>query len=174
MIYEELIKRQEHNEVFPLDVLSKTITIVRTFIEGYHEKMEETYIFPLFEKNKQELELVKVLREQHLNGRKVTKELETRVTQENPNLEAIARLMKEFIIMYRPHEAREDTILFTQVHGLITNKEYRELGEKLEDREHELFGEHGFEHMVEKVALLEKDLGIYQLNQFTPKVPSQQ
>ncbi len=169
LIYEELIKRQEQNKVFPLDVLSKTIAIMHSFIEDYHEKMEENYIFPLFEKNMRELELVKTLREQHQGGREVTKALERLASQEDPNLKEIVRLMKEFITMYRPHEAREDTILFTQVHDMVTNKEYRELWKKLEDREHELFGEHGFEHMVEKVAVLEKELGIYQLDQFTPR-----
>jgi len=44
------------------------------------------------------------------------------------------------------------------------------LGEQFEDKEHELFGEDGFDKMVDRVAGIEKILGIYDLAQFTPKV----
>ena len=43
-------------------------------------------------------------------------------------------------------------------------------GDRFEDREHQLFGEHGFENIVSQVAELEKTLGIYDLGQFTPKL----
>jgi hypothetical protein len=52
---------------------------------------------------------------------------------------------------------------------IISKNEYYSLGEDFEDREHKLFGEDGFETMVEKVASIEKQLGIYELWQFTPK-----
>jgi hypothetical protein len=43
------------------------------------------------------------------------------------------------------------------------------LGEDFEKKEDELFGEDGFGKMVDKVAQIEKKLGIYELAQFTPK-----
>jgi len=39
-----------------------------------------------------------------------------------------------------------------------------------DDFEHKLFGKNGFESIVKKVASLEKELGIYTLEQFTPEV----
>jgi hypothetical protein len=39
-----------------------------------------------------------------------------------------------------------------------------------EKKEHQLFGEEGFEKMVDRVASIERTLGIYDLWQFTPKV----
>jgi hemerythrin-like domain-containing protein len=71
--------------------------------------------------------------------------------------------------MYRPHAAREDTVLFPTVHTLVSAKEYEALGDKFEDKEKELFGRDGFEKIVKEVADLEKALGIYDLAQFTPK-----
>ncbi len=44
------------------------------------------------------------------------------------------------------------------------------MGDEFEDLEHKLFGEHGFENVVEQVAGLEKTLGIYELSKFTAKV----
>jgi hypothetical protein len=70
--------------------------------------------------------------------------------------------------MYRPHEAREDTVLFPALHELVAPPEYEELGDKFESREHELFGEDGFEKIVEEIAGLEKKVGLYDLARFTP------
>jgi len=78
--------------------------------------------------------------------------------------------LRAFNRMYSPHEAREDTILFPAFRKLMSASEYAALGEDFEKKEHELFGEEGFERMVEQVAGIEKQLGIYELAQFTPKV----
>ncbi|MBZ5670503.1 MAG: hemerythrin domain-containing protein [Acidobacteriia bacterium] len=81
----------------------------------------------------------------------------------------LSQSLHEFIRMYRPHEAREDTVLFPALRPIVSPREFAALGEQFEDKEHELFGEKGFEKMVEKVAELEKTLGIYDLAQFTPR-----
>ena len=70
--------------------------------------------------------------------------------------------------MYRPHEAREDTVLFPAFHRLVSREEYESLGELFEDKEHQLFGPRGFDGIVAQVAQLERGLGIYELSQFTP------
>jgi hypothetical protein len=44
------------------------------------------------------------------------------------------------------------------------------LGDEFEKKEHQLFGEEGFEKYVGEVAAIEKMLGIYDLGQFTPRV----
>jgi hypothetical protein len=44
------------------------------------------------------------------------------------------------------------------------------MGDMFEDREHALFGEHGFENIVAQVTEFEKTLGIYELSQFTAQV----
>ncbi len=56
--------------------------------------------------------------------------------------------------MYRPHEAREDTILFPALRKLVSKNEYDSLGEKFENNEHKLFGKGGFETMVSKVEAM--------------------
>ena len=78
--------------------------------------------------------------------------------------------MRQFIRMYNPHEAREDTVLFPAFRGIVSGHEFDSLGEDFEKKEDELFGDDGFEKMVDKVAEIEKKLGIYDLAQFTPKV----
>jgi hypothetical protein len=72
--------------------------------------------------------------------------------------------------MYNPHEAREDTVLFPAFRGIVSAHEFAALGEDFEKQEHELFGADGFEKVVDRVAEIEKKLGIYELAQFTPKI----
>ncbi len=81
----------------------------------------------------------------------------------------LASAMQQFIHMYRPHAAREDTVLFPVFRSIVTPREFDELGEKFEDKEHELFGKEGFEKMVESVGEIEKKLGVYDLSSFTPE-----
>jgi hemerythrin-like domain-containing protein len=81
----------------------------------------------------------------------------------------MVRATQAFIRMYRPHEAREDTVLFPAFRKIVSAKRLQELGEQFEKEEDRLFGEEGFEKTVEQVASIEKQLGIYDLAQFTPK-----
>jgi hemerythrin-like domain-containing protein len=92
------------------------------------------------------------------------------VKTENENQQLI-RLLSSFNTMYRPHEAREDTVLFPAFRKLVSQHEYDSLGEEFENNEHKLFGEDGFETMVARVAEIEKQLNIYDLAQFTPSPP---
>jgi hemerythrin-like domain-containing protein len=82
----------------------------------------------------------------------------------------LADSMRQFIRMYSPHEAREDTVLFPAFRGIVSAHEFDSLGEDFEKKEDELFGQGGFFKVVDHVAEIEKQLGIYDLAQFTPKV----
>nr|WP_262884814.1 hemerythrin domain-containing protein [Prolixibacter bellariivorans] len=97
-------------------------------------------------------------------------------TTEEPFQKSVLRqmiqLLQSFTTMYRPHEAREDTVLFPALRKIISKNEFYALGEDFE-KKHELFGQNGFENVVENVAAQEKQLGIYDLNQFTPRTPTE-
>ena len=116
---------------------------------------------------------MKVLREQHQVGRRLTAEIiqlaAPATLKDAAGTKQLSASITQFIRMYRPHEAREDTILFPAIRSLMTAKEFDVMGDKLEDKEHQLFGEHGFEDIVAQVAEFEKSLGIYDLSQFTAK-----
>lgn len=170
LIYEDCIKRIEAAEPLPAKALGDAVTVIQTFIESYHENLEENYIFPIFETKGQQLELINVLRLQHERGRGITAQIQKLLARQNLDevTQEIAALLQAFIHMYRPHAAREDTVLFPQLHELLSEKALDELGEKFEAIEHERFGEKGFEGIVQTVAAIEQELGIYELAQFTP------
>ncbi|HVT30166.1 MAG TPA: hemerythrin domain-containing protein [Lacipirellulaceae bacterium] len=174
LVYEEAAGRLRHKEDVPAEIFQKPAEMVRKFVEDYHEKLEENFIFPQFEKHKKLTDLVAVLRQQHKAGRTVTdKILHNTAPGQYGRASArheVVQLCDSFIRMYRPHEAREDTVLFPALYEIISAKEVKDLGEQFEDEEHRLFGKEGFEENVEKIAAIEKELGIYNLAQFTPKV----
>lgn len=60
------------------------------------------------------------------------------------------------------------TVVFPAIRKIVSAHEYAALGEDFEKKEHRLFGEDGFEKMVDRVAAIEKRLGIYELSKFTP------
>lgn len=113
------------------------------------------------------------LKEQHQQGRVITDYIIAHSSvndlKDSVQRQKIKSSMKAFIDMYRPHAAREDTVLFPKFKTLITQKEYDDLGDTFEDKENKLFGNNGFNRIVEEVAEIEKELGIYNLAKFTPK-----
>jgi hemerythrin-like domain-containing protein len=100
LVYDEVRRRIAANTEFPPDVVAGGARIIRSFIEEYHEQLEEKHLFPRFRSQHTLVDLVDVLEEQH---------------------------------------------------------------------EHRKFGQEGFEGMVDRVAGLEKAIGIYDLKQFTPR-----
>jgi hemerythrin-like domain-containing protein len=114
------------------------------------------------------------LRQQHDAGRRLTDVVLRYATNDQftkPEArQQVIRSCEAFIRMYRPHEAREDTVLFPALYKVVGVKEVKELGEQFEKEEHRLFGEEGFEKAVEEVAGIEKQLGIGDLASFTPKL----
>ena len=69
LIYEDIQGRLNSGKEFPPEVLSSAAGIIQAFIENYHEKLEEDYLFPRFEEAGKLVELVTVLKEQHKAGR---------------------------------------------------------------------------------------------------------
>jgi len=173
-IFDDLGGRLKRGAEFPLAVLVEVLDILRRFIEDYHEKDEEEYLFPRFERAGKMVDLVKLLYQQHQAGRKMTAHLQKLLTPASlRKAEArsqAAEYLYLFTRMYRPHAAREDTVLYPAFRSIISPKEFMALGEKFEAKEEKLFGKDGYEKIVAKVAELEKPLGIYELSQFTPKI----
>ncbi len=174
LIYDAAIALSDKNEEFDPAYLNRTATIIRDFVEDYHEKLEEDYLFPRLEKANRLTDLTFTLRRQHIGGRTVTDRILALTKNggfpKGKNLEEVVVLLQAFNSMYRPHEAREDTVLFPVFKEVVSTHEYDALGEDFERIEQEKFGDDGFFVMVDKVAEIEKQIGIYELDQFTPNI----
>ena len=171
LIYEEIIRRIDSKQDFAPQAVTDSANIIRKFIEDYHEKLEEEHLFPRFRKAHKLVDLVDVLYEQHRAGRRVTDRVLVTVASLK-TADDRTRLrgdLRAFNRMYAPHEAREDTVLFPALHEIVSRQEYEALGKQFDEIEHKTFGGDGFDIYLDKVAGIEKQLGIYDLSQFTPQ-----
>jgi len=173
MLYEEGMRRLQHREDLNPEVFNHTAQLVRKFVEEYHEQNEEKYIFPEFERARKLVDLVDTLKTQHRAGRDVTAQIlslsQPDKSRLKDNRDKLLRACASFIRMYRPHESREDTVLFPALRTILKPKQVQELGDRMEADEKKVLGDEGFEKSVEQVTTIEKQLGIYDLSQFTPK-----
>lgn len=172
LVYDESVRRIDAGNLPPYAVIASAANIVRRFIEGYHEKLEEQFVFPRMRQAGKLTDLVDVLLRQHRAGSTVTDEIlqaASRKVATASARHALARLLRSFVRMYQPHAAREDTDLFPAYHAFFTEAEFDKLGDQFEEEEHRLLGSGGFEGAVKEVADLEQALGILDLAQFTPR-----
>lgn len=169
-------KLRTNSSSLPPDALQKTAKLFRAFGEEYHEKkLEEAYIFPAVKKvGGEAASYPDILVAQHNRGREITDYIIS-VTQGaklgTSNAEALAKSLEAFVLMYRNHAAREDTIIFPAWKQTMTGKQLDEMNDKFEDIEHEQFGEDGFEDAVKQISAIESTLGLADISQFTAPPP---
>lgn len=153
-----------------IDSLHKTARLFRLFGEDYHEKkLEEMYIFPVVKKTGGPASVYPdILIAQHNRGREITDYIlaATEVAKSYDVLQ-LASIMKSFVRMYRPHAAREDTVVFPAWKQALSAKQLDDMSDMFEDIEHQQFGEDGFETAVKQITAIEDALALADLSQFT-------
>jgi hemerythrin-like domain-containing protein len=175
LVYDEGARRLASDDAIAAGAVASAAAIVRRFVEGYHEKLEEEFVLPRLEKAGKLVELAKVIRAQHAAGRQLTDGIlaAARATGGKAatadQRRAIVTPMQIFVRMYAAHAAWEDTELFPVYRAMFTEAELDKLGERFEDEEHKLLGAAGFEGALKEVGDVEKTLGIHDLAAFTPR-----
>jgi hemerythrin-like domain-containing protein len=146
--------------------------VIHDYIEGFHEVLEETYVFPRLLAAGQLSSTILTLLTQHGRGRELTELILATTTAGGVARGAAAAKLASatgmFTRMYEPHEAREDTVIYPAYRNLLSPADIAELSGTFADKQQAQFGANAFSEMVAKVAAIEQALGIYDLNQFTP------
>jgi hemerythrin-like domain-containing protein len=162
-----------HMDLSP-EIVQGTVELARRFVVDHHQRLEEKYVFPVFDAANKMGGLVGVLREQHAVGAQLTdllkqlaagfsaKDLEKRRT--------LGSAIHQFSRMYRAHSNREDTMLFPLLRQVVTPKAYGELNSAFEKEENEILGKNGLDEMNLKLSNYENMLGIGDLAAFTPRM----
>lgn len=167
LVYEETAGRLERSESLDVALLGTAAGIVRRFIEDYHAQLEEQFVFPRLESAGREVQLVAVLRAQHQRGKQITDDILRMSLGTGGDGTQLPPALRSFVRMFRPHAAREDTVLIPAFRSLLGRAAYAELGEQFEGQEHAILGEGGFEGTVAEVTRLEAALGLADLGSFT-------
>jgi hemerythrin-like domain-containing protein len=152
--------------------LHDSALIIHDYIEGFHEILEESYVFPRLLDAGQLESTVLTLLTQHGRGRLITELLLARTgaggVLRGSAAGPLVAALDAFVRMYEPHEAREDTVIYPAYRSLLTPAEILEVGQQFAATQTEQFGADAFTDMLDRVAGIEQALGIYDISQFTP------
>jgi hemerythrin-like domain-containing protein len=166
IVYDEARRRLVKDEAAAMGVVAAAANVVRRFVEGYHEKLEEEFVLPKLEKAGKLVALTKIIRAQHAVGRRLTDAILD--AAKGQDRRAAVTAMQSFARMYAAHAAWEDTEIFPVYRAQFSAAELDKLGDKFEAQEHKLLGRDGFEGSLKEVGDLETALGIHDLGKFTP------
>lgn len=171
LVYDEVLRRLAGNEEVPPEAVRDAAKIVRSYVEDYHERLEQDYLFPRFINANRMTDLVQILLEQHMGGRNLTDVAthlaKTSALKDREDRRKLADALGKFVYMYHAHEAHEDTVLFPTFRTMVSAHEFSALREEFDKRERETFGGDSFGAMVERVSAIERQLGIDNLAKFT-------
>lgn len=156
--------------------LTTAAAMLRQVVEDYHVRLEEDYLFPLFQKANQMTDMIAVLRQQHAAARSLTDAILKASSEagDTAALDALRPHVLAYIHMLRPHTAHEETILYPQLRTIASADEINQLQQTFMETEKKRLGADGFNGLVAKVADLERTLNIHNLAMFTPKTMTDQ
>jgi hemerythrin-like domain-containing protein len=72
LVYDHFIYQIDQKQDFKPELIADAANVIRRFVEDYHERHEEQFLFLRFEKARVLTDLVPVLKAQHQVGRKIT------------------------------------------------------------------------------------------------------
>ncbi|MGW5820330.1 hemerythrin domain-containing protein [Streptomyces noursei] len=176
LVYKNLLERYQKSPDEPLhsDELSVAANLMLRYIHGYHEEMEEKFIFLRLKREHLLTPLIDVLWRQHWGGKTLTLRLVAATAaarRHEVGAQRVQRDMAAFVRMYEPHEAREDTVVFPAWRDLVSDREFDVVREKMDAVQERVLGERGFAGALSEISAVERSLGIFRLAQYTPNVP---
>jgi hemerythrin-like domain-containing protein len=171
LLYAAAGRRLGQGEDLESGIFTQSAEVMRDFVHGYHEKVEEENIFPIFKKAGRMVDLVTVFQSQHTAGRQLTDKILAAAPgiANSDQRKALTDALHATVTLYQPCIARENTDLLPSLRSLMTPSEFEALGQTLEKAEGQMLGADGFEKAAKKVEAIEKKLGTHDLSQFTPK-----
>lgn len=169
LAYRELSGRLAGDRPIPSGVVLDATQIVSSYVESFHEGLEEAYVFPRV--RQAEPQLVRILLIQHDRGRHLTAGIAAAAGAGPGTVAARAALRADldaFVRMYEPHEAWEDTVIYPALRAATAQRTLDELAERFAELENKQFGDHALRQILDRVGGVEQQLGIGDLAAFTP------
>ena len=171
MVYDEVGRRLAREQDVPSVVLNAN-TLVDSFIENFHEELEESLIFNEFRSAGSHTALVQELSKQHRLGRRIAQRAYFLAGKsdpmEDPTRRQLIRACRTYARMYRAHAAYEDSVLLPAFRDIVSEDKFRKIGEEYTRREKERWGSDGVTGLLQELREIEELLDIGSLDSFTP------
>jgi len=169
LVYQTASDRLAAGHTPPAAAITETADIIGDYIEGFHEGLEEGFVFPRV--RPKHPGVVHTLLVQHDRGRHLTGAINYLSTQDLKQAKvrkALHRYLDLFVSMYSRHEAWEDTIIFPTIRAVTTQRTLDELAARFVDLETARYGDSAYIHFLGRVKGIEEQLGVGNLASFTP------
>jgi hemerythrin-like domain-containing protein len=167
LVYSNIRERLEKGQQADPALILKTVAVIQDYLEGFHEKAEETYIFAPMENANVAFASIQELKVQHGAGFELTQRI-TALAKAGKQTPELAGYLDNFVRMYVHHASWEDTVVFPAFDAMHNRHQLDELAAILVADERKTLGKSGFQTFVDQIASVEKQLGIYELSTSTP------
>jgi hemerythrin-like domain-containing protein len=172
LAYETIASRFEHHQGDPDGCLKRTTAMIVKYFQGHHERVEELMIFPALTKANAHPQLTATLVSQHRSGHELTDAISRKMEHgklSDSLQNDLVPLLRSYTRMFRPHIARENTVVFPSLREVMTPAEYQEFSNKVNALENKMLPASLSDILAELVAI-ETALGIADLSSFTAVV----
>lgn len=174
LAYDVVIDRLGTTKRVDSGVVVDAAQIVNDYIEGFHEGLEEAYVFPQVAAADDTLApLVRTLLVQHDRGRHLTARVLAAAAGDLTQAARRTSMRSDlvaFVRMYAPHEAREDTVIYPALRRALSDRAIGLLAERFADLQNTQYGDDALDRMLSRIEGIEQTLGIDDLDSFTPSV----
>ena len=164
------IANGEDIDLFPVNHAAITI---KAFGADHHMVDEEQFIFPKLREAGTMDSLVDTLELQHDKGREIIGRIIdlTRAGHiEDPgHLNELISLCLSFVIMYRPHAAWEETVVFPALYDISTENYIDNINMRMHEEDAALMSDPGLHRLMDNLRKIEKAAGTSELEHFTPQ-----
>ncbi len=172
LAYQTLATRLGNGENVPAGAVIDSAQIVADYVESFHEGLEEAYVFPRVAQ--QHPDLVTTLLVQHDRGRHLTAaivEVAGTGLKTSAARTGLQRYLHQFVTMYQPHEAWEDTVIYPSLRELASQRVLDELADRFAGLEQQRYSDLALHRILARVSGVEQQLGIADLADYTPPLP---
>ncbi len=171
LAYRAASTRLADGQALPAGAVMDAAQIVADYVEGFHEGLEEAYVFPRVATHAPYQRLVETLLVQHDRGRHLTAEilqLAARGSDTDLVRAALQTRLDAFVAMYEPHEAWEDTVIYPALRAVTTQATLDELADRFAGLESSRYSDLALARILDRVAGVEEQLDLHDLASFTP------
>jgi hemerythrin-like domain-containing protein len=175
LIYGRTIELLNSNQPVDLAHAGAAAQIVARVIHGHHEVEEERIIFPVVEKTAGMQKLTSTLRGQHNAARGLTaiigRNASGQAVKDAARRKELVVAMQNFMNMYTPHGAHEDTEVYPAFRDALSRDEYAKVAEQFAADEQRVNTAGGFRENAAALARVEGALGL-DLARYTRQMES--
>lgn len=157
-------------DLFPINHAAITI---KEFGADHHMVDEEQFIFPKLREAGTMDKLVDTLEIQHDKGRELIGRIidltRSGHIDDPGRLNELAGHCMSFVIMYRPHAAWEETVVFPALYDIASENYIDNINLRMHDEERSLMSDPGLRKLMDNLRKIERAAGTADLGSFTPR-----